>query len=383
MRRVCVFVGSRANYTSIKTVMRELKVRPDIELITVVGASALLSRYGRVVDYIESDGFKIDHRIHMIVEGETLSTMTQSTGFGLIGMARILEEEKPDFLVVVGDRFEIAAAAIAGAYMNIPVAHTMGGEVTGTIDESIRHAVTKLSHVHFPANQESAERIIRMGERKETVFNVGCPRIDLVSEIISGPPLSEEDFQGYRGVGVEIDWTEPFLLVLQHPVTTEYGSGRQQVTETLAALERLGMPTIMLWPNVDAGSEDIAKGIRTFREQNAPDWLELFVNLPHEAYLKLMASTACLIGNSSSAIREGAFIGTPAVNIGSRQRYRQRGQNILDVEYGRDEIAAAIARQIENGHYERETIYGDGNAAEKIADVLGKVDVDIQKWLAY
>jgi len=383
VRRVCVFVGSRANYTSIKTVMRELKVRPDIELITVVGASALLSRYGRVVDYIESDGFKIDHRIHMIVEGETLSTMTQSTGFGLIGMARILEEEKPDFLVVVGDRFEIAAAAIAGAYMNIPVAHTMGGEVTGTIDESIRHAVTKLSHVHFPANQESAERIIRMGERKETVFNVGCPRIDLVSEIISGPPLSEEDFQGYRGVGVEIDWTEPFLLVLQHPVTTEYGSGRQQVTETLAALERLGMPTIMLWPNVDAGSEDIAKGIRTFREQNAPDWLELFVNLPHEAYLKLMASTACLIGNSSSAIREGAFIGTPAVNIGSRQRYRQRGQNILDVEYGRDEIAAAIARQIENGHYERETIYGDGNAAEKIADVLGKVDVDIQKWLAY
>jgi len=383
VRRVCVFVGSRANYTSIKTVMRELKVRPDIELITVVGASALLSRYGRVVDYIESDGFKIDHRIHMIVEGETLSTMTQSTGFGLIGMARILEEEKPDFLVVVGDRFEIAAAAIAGAYMNIPVAHTMGGEVTGTIDESIRHAVTKLSHVHFPANQESAERIIRMGERKETVFNVGCPRIDLVSEIISGPPLSEEDFQGYRGVGVEIDWTEPFLLVLQHPVTTEYGSGRPQVTETLAALERLGMPTIMLWPNVDAGSEDIAKGIRTFREQSAPDWLELFVNLPHEAYLKLMASTACLIGNSSSAIREGAFIGTPAVNIGSRQRYRQRGQNVLDVEYGRDEIAAAIARQIENGHYERETIYGDGNAAEKIADVLGKVDVDIQKWLAY
>ena len=244
MRRVCVFVGSRANYTSIKTVMRELKVRPDIELITVVGASALLSRYGRVVDYIESDGFKIDHRIHMIVEGETLSTMTQSTGFGLIGMARILEEEKPDFLVVVGERFESAAAAIAGAYMNIPVAHTMGGEVTGTIDESIRHAVTKLSHVHFPANQESAERIIRMGERKETVFNVGCPRIDLVSEIISGPPLSEEDFQGYRGVGVEIDWTEPFLLVLQHPVTTEYGSGRPQVTATLAALERLGMPIL-------------------------------------------------------------------------------------------------------------------------------------------
>jgi UDP-hydrolysing UDP-N-acetyl-D-glucosamine 2-epimerase len=379
-----VFVGSRANYTSIKMVMRALKQHPELELVTVVGASALLSRYGKVIDYIRHDGFEIDHFFHMIVEGETPATMAKSTGLGLIEMATILENAKPDFLVVVGDRFEIAAVALAGAYMNIPIAHTMGGEVTGTIDESVRHAVTKLSHVHFAANEESAERIIRMGERKESVFTVGCPRIDLVSEILTdGGPLTRDDFLGYRGLGTNVDWNKPFLLVQQHPVTTEYGSGRKQIEETLAALEQLQMPTIMLWPNVDAGSEDLAKGIRTFRENRAPEWLELYINLPHEAYIKLMARTACIIGNSSSAIREGPFIGTPAVNVGSRQDHRQRGRNVLDVPHDRDAITDGVRQQLRHGSYASEPVYGDGNASGRIVECLSSIEVDIQKWLAY
>jgi UDP-hydrolysing UDP-N-acetyl-D-glucosamine 2-epimerase len=271
VRKVCVFIGSRANYSSIKSVMRAVDEHDDLQLQLIVGASALLDRFGSVVDVIEADGFRPDARVTMIVEGETPATMAKSTGLGLLELPTMLELLKPDVVVSVGDRFETMATAIAAAYMNIPVAHTMGGEISGTIDESIRHAVTKLSHVHFPANVAAAERIIRMGESPDTVHVVGCPRIDLVSEIAHSTGIPHEEVLSRDGVGAHIDVTKPFLLVNQHPVTTEYGQGRDQVWETLMALDELKMPTIMLWPNVDAGSEDIATGMRTFREKMKPD----------------------------------------------------------------------------------------------------------------
>src|SRR6185503_7115744 len=183
MRKILVVIGSRANYSSIKSVMRAVRAHPDLTLQLVVGASALLDRFGSVIDVIEADGFTADAKVTMIVEGETPATMAKSTGLGLLEFPTMFEHLKPDVVVSVGDRFETIATAIAAAYMNIPVAHTMGGEISGTIDESIRHAVTKLSHVHFPANTAAAERIIRMGEPPDTVHVVGCPRIDLVVEI--------------------------------------------------------------------------------------------------------------------------------------------------------------------------------------------------------
>jgi len=382
-RKVCVFVGSRANYSSIKTAMRAIQAHPGLELQTVVGASAVLDRFGRVVDLVRADGFPVSHTFHMIIEGETPTTMAKSTGLGLMEIATILENLRPDFVVVVGDRFEIPAVALAAAYMNIPVAHTMGGEVTGTIDESIRHAVTKLAHVHFPANAGSAERIVRMGEPAENVFVVGCPRIDLVLEILATPEPETDLFDRFKGVGPRLDLADGFLLVSQHPVTTEYGRARAQIEQTLFALEKLAMPTVMLWPNVDAGSEAIVKGIRTFRERRAPDWLHLFINLPMEAYVRLMRRTACLIGNSSSAIREGATIGVPAVNIGTRQHSRERGRNVLDVPHDVDAIVEAVGRQVRHGPYPSDPIYGDGRAGTRIADVLATVDVAVQKRLTY
>ncbi len=363
--------------------MRAIVAHPDLELCTVVGASAVLDRFGRVADLVRRDGFPVAHSFHMIIEGETPTTMAKSTGLGMIEIATILDNVRPDFVLVVGDRFEIPAVALAAAYMNIPVAHTMGGEVTGTIDESIRHAVTKLAHVHFPANALAAERIVRMGEPADNVFTVGCPRIDLVLEILAEPEPAEDLFDVYKGVGPRLDLSRPFLLVSQHPVTTEYEQARRHIEETLEALRRLAMPTIMLWPNVDAGSERIAKGIRTFRERYAPDWLHLFINLPMEAYTRLMARTACLVGNSSSAIREGATIGVPAVNVGTRQESRQRGKNVLDVPHDRDAIHEAIVHQIRHGRYASDPIYGDGKAGLRIAEILAVVDVKIQKRLTY
>ena len=248
--------------------------------------------------------------------------------------------------------------------------------------ESIRHAVTKFSHIHFPANEDAAQRIIKMGEDPRYVFVTGCPRIDLVKELIeenrNGIGIDEDEFwKKYKGVGGRFHLKkEKFLLVSQHPVTTEYGLNRKYVRETLMALYKLKMPTIMLWPNADAGSDEISKEIRTFREKYKPDdWLHLFKNLPIEIYIKLMDMCTCIVGNSSSAIREGAIIGVPAVNIGSRQLGRMRGNNVIDVGYDRDQILEAIRKQLTQGKYEPDYLYGDGNAGKKIAKILAEVDI--------
>ena len=384
MRKICVVVGSRANYSSIKSAMRAIRSHADLKLQLVVGASALLDRFGSVVDVIEADGFLPDAKVNMIIEGETPATMAKSTGLGLLELPTIFSQLKPDVVITVGDRFETIATAIAAAYMNIPVAHTMGGEVSGTIDESVRHAVTKLAHIHFPANQQAGERIIRMGEDPESVFVVGCPRIDIVAEIAQNHgSLPERDRLEYEGVGGHVNLDEPFLLVSQHPVTTEYGQGERQITETLIALNQLKIPTIMLWPNVDAGSEDISRGMRKFREHYRHDYVRFFKNFAVETYTRLMKQCACMVGNSSAAIREGAFLGVPAVNIGTRQMGRERGKNVIDVDYDGDQILDAIQRQLHNGHYPSDPLYGDGRAGDRIASVLAKCKVRVQKRITY
>ena len=381
-RKVCVVVGSRANYSSIKSAMRAVGEHPDLELQLVVGASALLDRYGTVLDLIERDGFEPSERVFMLIEGETPGTMAKSTGLGLLELPTAFDRLEPDVVITVGDRFETMATALAATYMNIPLAHTMGGEVSGNIDESIRHAVTKFAHVHFPASQGAAERIVKLGEAPENVHMVGCPRMDLVAETLAQDGDGLSDLFRF-GVGGSFSLEEPFLLVSQHPVTTEYGDGERQITETLKAVQDVGMPAIVLWPNADAGSEHIARGIRKFREHEDDSRLHFFKNLPTDDYIKLMKKTAVLVGNSSSAIREGSFIGTPAVNIGSRQDGRDRGSNVVDVDYDRGQVAGAIRAQVEHGPYEHEPIYGSGDAGKRIADVLATKRLSIAKRMTY
>ncbi|MGQ9652440.1 MAG: UDP-N-acetylglucosamine 2-epimerase [Thermodesulfobacteriota bacterium] len=256
--------------------------------------------------------------------------------------------------------------------------------MTGTIDESVRHAVTKLAHLHFPANPQAAERIIRMGEDPERVHVVGCPRIDLVAEIAGdGSQELDEFWLEHEGVGGHVAVDEPFLLVAQHPVTTEYGQGEAQIRETLGALATLRMPAVMLWPNADAGSEDVARGIRKFRERHPHEYVRFYKNFPVEVYVRLMMRCACMVGNSSAAIREGAFLGVPAVNIGTRQMGRERGSNVVDVGHDREQIVKAIERQLEHGRYPSEPIYGDGHAGERIAHILSQCELSVQKRISY
>ena len=384
-RKVLVFLGSRANYSSLKSVMKYINDSEKIELFLVVGASAILDKYGEVINLVEKDGFQVNEKLYMIIEGETPETMAKSTGLGLIELSGILMKYRPDFTLLVGDRFEMLSAAIASAYNNIPIVHTMGGEVSGSIDESIRHAITKLAHVHFPANELARERILQMGENEDFVFNFGCPRIDTVKEILNNPFQIEEmnKFIKLVGVGDVFNIDNKFLLLSQHPVTTEYGEGKNQISETLKAVREISIerdvPVLVLWPNSDAGSDDVASGIRMFREKYNDRNFHFFKNIPLESYVWLMEKTLCLVGNSSSGIREGAFIGTPVVNIGTRQNDRARGKNVIDTDYKYKEIKDAIETQIKHGKYASEHIYGNGNAGKQIVEILEDIDVKIQK----
>ncbi|MDA0891550.1 MAG: UDP-N-acetylglucosamine 2-epimerase [Proteobacteria bacterium] len=381
MKKICVVVASRANYGRIKSVLTAINEHPDLELQLVVGASALLYRFGRAIDVIRADGFSVTAQVYSIIEGENPTTMAKSTGLGIIELSTLFENLKPDIVLTVADRFETLATAVAASYMNIPVAHTQGGEVTGSIDESVRHAITKLSHLHFVATDESRERVIRMGENPSHVHNTGCPAIDAVAKIDLSLPL--DFFASYGGTGQRLDPTKPYLVVLQHPVTTEFGSGLSQINETLEAVRQVNIQTAWLWPNVDAGSDDISKGLRMFRERHREMPLQFFRNFSVEDYARLIANAECLVGNSSSGLREGAFLGVPVVNIGTRQHNRERGINVVDVSYDHERIHAAILAQMANGRYPSQSLFGDGRSGTRIADLLASEVVSVQKAITY
>jgi len=381
VRKIAVVVASRANYGRIKSVLQAIKDHSNLELQLIVAASALLYRYGEVVNIIEDDGFLVAAKVYSIIEGENLTTMAKSTGLGIIELATLFENLSPDTVLTVADRFETLASAVAASYMNITVAHTQGGEVTGSIDESVRHAITKLSHIHLVATEKSKDRVIKMGEDPKKVFNTGCPAIDAIAHIDLSLPSSF--FEAYGGVGINIDQSKPYIVVLQHPVTTEFGSGLQQINETLNAIKKIGMQTVWLWPNVDAGSDHISKGLRMFRERNRDFPIHFFRNFEVEDYARLINNCICLVGNSSSGIREGSFLGTPVVNIGTRQNNREKGSNVIDVPYKAEQIEVGIRRQIEHGKYSQELLFGDGSSGKRIADLLANEELSVQKSITY
>ncbi|GMV05470.1 MAG: UDP-N-acetyl glucosamine 2-epimerase [Gemmatimonadota bacterium] len=383
-RRVCVVITARPSYARVKSVMEAIRAHPELELQLVVGASALLERYGPVVDVIRADGFEPDAVVYMVVEGENLVTTAKSTGMGLVELATIFDNLKPDVVLSVADRYETIATAIAASYLNIPVAHLQGGEVTGSIDEKVRHAVTKLSNIHLVSNEMAAERVRRMGEDPATVFVTGCPSVDLAARVVADAgPGPFDPFARYGGVGQAFDPAQGYLVVMQHPVTTEYQDALHQVNETLEAVAELDLPTFWFWPNVDAGSDRISKGIRHFRETHAIPHVYFFKNLAPEDFLRLLLGARCLVGNSSVGIRESAFLGLPVVNVGNRQAGRDRGPNVTDVAYERPGIVAAVRAHLDNGRYPSDPLYGDGRAGERVAEILAAHPLTVAKRIAY
>lgn len=382
-RKVCVAITARPSYSRIRTALSAIRAHPQLDLQLVVTASALLDRYGGADKVIESEGFHIDRRVYMIVEGENLVTSAKSTGFGLSELATVFDDLKPDMVVSIADRFETMATALSAAYMNIPLVHVQGGEVTGSIDEKVRHAITKLADIHLVASQRAADRVIRMGEYPERVHITGCPSIDVARQAISTPMVANDIFDAYGGVGPRLDLSNGYLVVLQHPVTNEYLDARKQVEETLAAVVRSGLPALWLWPNVDAGSALLARGLRVGRERQKLDNIHFFKNLPPEEFLRVLNAATAIVGNSSVAIRECAYLGVPAINIGTRQSGRDRGANVIDVDYCREQILDAIRVSATIGRHQPDSLYGDGRAGERVAEVLATAPLETVKRLAY
>lgn len=381
-KKICVVVNSRANYARIKSLLSEINKNKKLKLILVLGASATLYRFGEVDKVIKKDHFKIDDKIFSVVEGDDLIGMSKTTGLSIIELSNILKKQKPDIVVAVADRYENLSIAISASYMNIPVAHIQGGETTGSIDEKVRHAITKLSDLHFVSTKRAKDFVIRMGEQKSNVYLTGCPSMDLIKSKDHSLP---KNFLNDYGSGAKVYTNENYILVVQHPVTTEFSKADIQIEETIEAVKmfckKTNFKAVWLWPNIDAGSDTFSKKLRIFKDTN-PDYVRFIKNFTPEDYAKVMKNSKCVVGNSSSGIREASFLGVPSVNIGTRQSDRERGPNVIDVDYNRNKILNSISKQIVK-KYKKTFIYGSGDAGKKIANILSRSNFKIDKKLNY
>lgn len=383
-RKICVVVTARPSYSRIRSVLQAIKDHEQLELQLVVAGSALLERYGMAANYIEKDGFKITSKVFMVLEGENPTSMAKTTGLAVMELSNVFFNLQPDAVITIADRFETIATSIAASYQNIPLVHIQGGEVTGNIDEKVRHANTKLADLHLVASESARERVVKLGEDPEFVINTGCPSVDIAKSILdNNKGLSFDPFEKYGGVGNRINYKDGYQVVLQHPVTTEYNDSMNHIVETLHAVHDAGYPTFWFWPNVDAGADGTSKGIRVFREKYRPENIQFFKNMEPEDFLHLLNGSNGLIGNSSVGIRECSYLGVPVINIGNRQHRRQRGNNVIDVGYGRKEISDAITSIINSERPKPSQIYGDGEAGKHIANILAEVELRYHKTIMY
>jgi UDP-hydrolysing UDP-N-acetyl-D-glucosamine 2-epimerase len=379
-RKVCVVLVDRANYGRLKPVMHALQARPELELQVVAAGTMVLERFDQPVNVVRNDGFTINGEIFIELEGSTPATMAKSVGFGVVEFASEFQRLKPDVVLLIGDRYEALAAAIAAAYMNLPLAHIQGGEVSGSIDESARHAISKFAQFHFPSTQRAADYLIRMGEDPANVLAIGCPSSDIARTF---DRTLTHDIIHRTGGGATIDVMQPYLLALFHPTTTEFGGERGQMESLLEALRRLAMQTVMLWPNIDAGSDHVSKAIRSFRVNHQPAWLRTVTNLPPVDYLKVLGNAACAIGNSSSFVRDASYFGTPVVLVGRRQEGRETDAHVIRCAPIADDIERLARQHLAHGRYAPSTLYGDGYVSERVAEAIVNLQPYIQKRLHY
>ena len=382
-KKICFITERRADYSRLKPVLLLMKKSKKLEPCLIVTGTHLLEDMGHTVDLIKKDGFTINAVVPMFTEFDQDDGASMSTALGkaIIGITKALQEIKPDMVIVGFDLGAHLATAIAAAHMNIPIAHIQGGEVTGTIDESLRHAITKFSHIHFASTEKSKERIIKMGEDPQFVFNVGCPVVDMILQ--TNLKTKEELHQE-----LQIDISKPLILVIQHPVVSEVDQSRDQILTTLDAIREVNKDNsyevVLIYSNIDAGGKQIIK-------EKEKSGIKLFKNLTVETFLSLLKYTSVLVGNSSSGIREAPSFRVPVVNIGTRQQGRERAANVIDVDYKKEEIVGAIRKALYDETFKQNVRectnpYGDGKAAERIVKILETLDFPkekIQKRIAY
>ncbi|MDP3764316.1 MAG: UDP-N-acetylglucosamine 2-epimerase [bacterium] len=407
-RKILVPIFNRAHYGRLRPVLNAIKNHPNLDLKIIVGVPAaygyflkniinsrprswflalpwymlarirsfLGKKYVFKNDFLArnllADGFELEAYVPIFFDGGKSETMAKTAGFGLEKLTDEIRKIKPDVVFVNADRFEMMAVAMVASYLNIPIAHNEGGDMSGTIDESVRHAITKLAHIHFTSTESSRNRVIQMGENPEKVFNVGSPAIDAIANV---------DFKIRPDVFSKLDISKPYLLILAHPVTTISSEENFKFAQNLiSAIKEISIPKIILGSNIDAGSDALGGVIKNWLEKEKPNNVFFTKTLHPDDFYKYLKYTACAVGNSSSFIREGAYFGTPVVLLGSRQNNRERGDNILEViDNQKDSLRQAILTQINRGKFPVSNIFGGGDSALKIVDVFATVDLDIQK----
>ncbi len=369
MRRKIVYIsGTRADYGLMQSTLREIQKNADLEIVAT--GMHMMSEFGHTADQIDRDGFKVC-RVDEVYEADDKGSMARFVGRFIRSLTDRIEEIRPDIILLLGDRGEMLAGAVVGAYLSIPVAHLHGGEVSSTVDDLARNAITKLAHIHLPATKKSAERIRNMGEDPARIFVVGAPGLD---SIVGDDYAQPKDLAKTYG----LDLSKPLLLVIQHPVTLEAESAGVQMEETLKAILNLGYQTILIYPNADAGGRRMIEVIKG--HLNHP-FLKTFKSIPRRDYLGLMRIAGAIVGNSSSGIIEAPSFALPAINIGPRQMGRERADNVIDVGYNRDEIKSAILKALYDEEFRAKlktsrNPYGDGNAGSRIAEILGKIEIN-------
>jgi len=380
MRKILYISGTRADYGLMRSVLKAIDDHPELELEIAAMGMHMMEEFGMTINEIKKDGFRI-HEIDAIYEKDSKKSMANFIGKTIQLLTDRVEEIDPDIILLLGDRGEMLAGAIVGAYLTIPVAHLHGGDITSTVDDLARHAITKLAHIHFPATQESAKRIKKMGEDPLSIFVVGAPGLDAI--LNAGLIEREEISKKYN-----LDYSKPILLVVQHPVTVEVKDAAGQMQETLEAISELKFQTILIYPNADAGGR---KMIDIIKKYEGFSFITTFKSIPRIEYLSIMKIANVIIGNSSSGIIESPSFDLPAINIGCRQQGRERAENVIDVQYNREQITSAIQKAVYDKDFRKQlrnykNPYGNGNTGRKIADILSKIKITnniLQKHLSY
>jgi len=378
-KKVLIVTERRADYSKFRPILKAMKQSSKLEYYLIVTGSHLLSEYGHTIDEIKRDGFKITLKFHMYTKNkqDTGAEMTRALGKAITHLSNIIEKLRPDIILSGFDIGANFAAAIAGAHMNIVVAHIEGGEVTGTIDESIRHATTKFSHIHFTSNSDATKRLIKMGENPKYIFTVGNPSLDSIKQIesISSKKLEEE---------FGLDFSKPFIIVMQHTVTSEINEIDKYVMKTIEAVKEADVQALIIRGNADAGSKKISKVIRNSK-------IKQYLTISFDKYINLLKHSSALVGNSSSGIMEAPFLRIPSINVGTRQSGRLRQISIIDVGYNKDQIKKAINKAITDKNFhakikKQKSLYGDGHASKRIVKILETIDlrkIPIQKKMTY
>lgn len=368
-RKILIVTERRADYSRFKPILKLLSADKRFRYDLCVTGLHLLEKHGYTLNEIKKDGFQIKYQFKMFSEDiDTTGAMVRSLSRAIYEISKVIENSKPDIILSGFDIAANLAITIAGAHMNIPVAHIQGGEVSGTIDESIRHAMSKFAHYHFASNEDACQRLIKMGEKKENVFNVGCPSIDALLSVKDDPDCLKK-----------YNLSKPFFLVLQHPVTTEYDKSIEQMRETIKAINNLDEDILIILPNNDAGYSIMIKEINRTNHK-------IIDTLNLKDFVNLLKRSEGLIGNSSSGIHETNTFDIPTINIGTRQNGRQRSENIIDVPHNAKKILKAIkeSKNLKNKNFKK--IYGTGDASKKIIEHLNTLNLDkhiVQKKITY